>query len=265
MSFRPVAAAPKKARGRGLGCAMGRHGLMISCAQASIGDAGLKLGERYALHLGEGEDAGRVRLVKADQRGGRMLSRMGSGGARIQFGLIPELGDSETVRPCERVLWERIDKDTLEIVLPEWSSPRPVDKSAVVSGLVAERPRQPIVPPKPPAPAVVAKPKSAASSKAQFVKGLTIEFKFEEESVAFRNKVMDVTASEAALALRLANGAPSAVARSFLLKHVYPGLRTDDANVLLDRDARSLAQALEAIGLKLNTVKGVGFSIGGLV
>lgn len=264
MSFRSVVAAPKRKSGtRGIGCAFGKHGLMISCGAASIDETGLRLGERYGLLLGEGEDAGRARIVRADQRGGRMLSRMGSGGARIQFGLIAEFGDD--IRTCERVLWKRIDKDTLEIVLPGWAAPRAVDKTAAISGSVAERPKQPISPPKPPAPSVVAKPKPAASSKAQFVKGLTIEFKFEEESIAFRDKVMDVTATEAALALRLANGAPSAVGRSFLLKHVYPALRIDDGNVMLDRDAKSLAKALEAIGLKLNTVKGIGFSIGGLV
>lgn len=264
MSFHPVAAAPTRARVHGIGCCYGKHGFMISCGAVGAQEVGLTIGERYGLQLGQGDDAGRARIVLADHQGGRMLSRMGGGGARIQFGRIPALGISG-IRPCERVLWKRIDKDTLEITLPDWAPSFSVPKSLEVTFERPAHAQAEKAQSKPPAPSMVAKPKPAASSKAQFVKGLTIEFKFEEESITFRDKVMDVTATEAALALRLANGAPSAVARSFLLRHVYPALRIDDGNVMLDRDARSLAKALEAIGLKLNTVKGIGFSIGGLV
>lgn len=261
----------------GLRCTWGTAGLTVSLGVIGATEAKdvLVYGQRYTFQLGEDADAGRARIIR--DRMGRAYSRLGANGGRIQFGIIPDI-DPGTPQKKEDCLWRVIDEKTIEITLPEWASKdrdgRTCNKPLqVASAPTASKPKAALVAaPQAPAPVPAVAPPARVTPappptngvRREVIKGVTVSFAVEDESISFGDKIMDVTAGAAKLATRLLSGAPNPVGRNFLCKALYPGMRSDEANVKLANDAQGLKPALEAIGLKLNVVKGIGFAIGGL-
>lgn len=250
-----------------LRCAWGTSGLTISLGALGMAEAkdALMIGQRYVFQLGENEDAGQARIIR--DRRGRSFSKLGVGGGRIQCGIIPDIDPGGPKKP-EDCLWRVIDENTIEFTLPKWGARKHLDdKPAAVASKTVTKDAA-LAPASPPAAAPSARltpaPPPTNGVRREVIKGVTVSFAIEDESISFGDKIMDVTPGAAKLATRLLSGAPNPVGRNFLCKALYPGMRSDEANVKLANDAQGLKPALEAIGLKLNVVKGIGFAIGGL-
>jgi hypothetical protein len=81
-----------------------------------LGPHHLGPGQRYAFHLGTGEDGGKARIVRAGAEGSP--PRMVKGGATFNFGVVPMLADAGEA-PKEFVPVQVID-DGFEIGVPDW-------------------------------------------------------------------------------------------------------------------------------------------------
>lgn len=80
--------------------------------------------------------------------------------------------------------------------------------------------------------------------------------------VSFNGKSITVTPKQAQLAVALAKVMPSVADRDRLIRAIWN--RTDDiAEVLLGQTSRALNLAVEAIGLKVTNVRGVGVVMAG--
>lgn len=265
MSFRTVSTAPNTHRAtRHLNCLWGVQGLIVSTGPIVIkASAGaLVVGKDYALQLGEGDDAGKARIVL--DKDGRRLGKLGKDGGRLVFGSIAEIDPGAPQRK-QACAWRRVD-DIIEFDLPDWTCK---SKPAVAERKSLPAPAKVSAPPAAAVPPVAAPEKKAngvAADRREVIKGVTVSFAADDgfSSISYGNKRVNVASAEAKLATRLLSGAPNPVGRAFLCKALCPGIRADDANIMLDKDARGLKPALEAIGLTLNVVKGVGFAIGGL-
>jgi len=78
----------------------------------------LTANDRLNLYVGEGDDAGKVRLVRA--KDGAFKPRLVKGGVTINCGYVAALGKDD----CEKAACDAqaIDCDTIEIVVPDWST-----------------------------------------------------------------------------------------------------------------------------------------------
>jgi hypothetical protein len=127
--------------------------------------------------------------------------------------------------------------------------------------VAAARPAAPVAVPKPAAaPAKPAAPRQVEPPAV--ANGVTVNFDPDDEAVTFRGKSMEVTYRQAKVAAMLARAMPHPVARSFIVRNLFDGNPPATADMVVDQIAMDLGKAVAGIGLKVNVVKSLGFSMG---
>lgn len=206
----------------------------------------LKRGDRMQVLVGTGEHKGLLRLRRDPEKGTAGTRPLGTGAFILNVGHIPHFGLVEVHRhPCEA---RALDAETLEISLPDWSKLVPAQKPAAPeSQQRADPPHNGGIAARPPLK----------------ILGAVIDSAPDNESIAFRGKTMELTTVQAAFAVTLVRAKGATIGRDFLRKNLVPGKLLTDS--MVDAVAEpGLKQALQAVGLTLRSVKGVGFSVGGL-
>jgi hypothetical protein len=225
-----------------------------------------KAGNEIAVQIGEGDDAGKLRLVRGGKPSIAALRVLSKGGASVDLGHIASLNDggaSDLVGVDARV----IDKDTVEIALPDWSAPPAADEVAGDDEGRDERPSAPpstrAAPAPAPRPPVPAKPNGGAKrvEPPVTINGVHIDFTPDAETVTFKTKAMEVTKRQAQMIAALARGMPNPIARDFLRTKLFGQNDKAAAELALDTISMDLLKAVGGIGLVLKTVKGVGFAL----
>lgn len=212
-----------------------------------------KKGESVAVQLGEGDDAGKMRLVRDGAPAIAAVRLNQKGGMTFDLGHLPSLNDGE---PSDKIAVDAriIDKNTVEIVLPDWSAaPATRDDD--------EREEAP--------PARIAPPQSRSKSNghgprepsATTINGVHIDFTADNETIAFKGKEMEVTKRQAQMIAMMARGMPNPIGREHLRTKLFGQNDKESSEAALDMIASDLTKALGAVGLALNTVKGIGFGL----
>lgn len=127
---------------------------------------------------------------------------------------------------------------------PKVAAPAPAPKP------VAAKPAAVKAPPRPVEPPVEAN-------------GVTVCFDPEDEAITYRGKTMEVTYRQAKVAAILARAMPHPVGREFIVGKLFNGgTPPSTAGMVVDQVAVELGKAITGIGLKVNVVRGIGFSLG---
>lgn len=228
-----------------------------------------KPGNEIAVQIGEGDDAGKLRLVRGGKPTIAALRVLSKGGASVDLGHIASLNDggaSDLVGVDARV----IDKDTVEIVLPDWSAV-PAAAAEDEGDDAAQEERPPAAPPSTreahapaPRPSMPVKPNNRGAKRVEppvTINGVHINFTPDAEIVSFKSKAMEVTRRQAQMIAALARGMPNPIGRDFLRTKLFGQNDRLAAELALDTISMDLTKALGGIGLVLKTVKGVGFAL----
>ena len=94
--------------------------------------------------------------------------------------------------------------------------------------------------------------------------GVTLVLSRNYECIAYRGKMLDLTANQAALCAVLLRAAPHPVGIPWILGKLFAGVAVEKARDRLDQIERDLARALPGIGLSLDHIKNVGLKLGGI-
>jgi hypothetical protein len=244
----------------------GRPSLIISILKsfADVNALPVTAGDRIDVLVGNGDEAGKVRIRKTNGKGGGgcgVMKAFRTGGYSADCGHISALGmeGRSKVRVPARVIDEFI-----EIDLPkadDWAAAEEEldDDAAAEEGeggaaedLAADHDDDfPI--------------KGCDVDDATGVTraGIEVDFKKEFESITFRGTTMEVTRRQAYFVAALLRVAPSVVARDFLRKKIAIGAG-DQADAMIDLIAKELGPVLKDLGLVLKTVPSIGYVLGKL-
>ncbi len=205
---------------------------------------GWKGGDQVGLSIGEGEDAGKLRLTRGSPKAIAALRMMKAGTFSFDLGHVPVLGKvAQGKVRCEATM---IDADTVDIVFPGWADEDDDDE------VEEQQPRAPAV-----------KPGASAPGSGRYsMHGVAITLTQDAEKIAFKGKEMDLTDHQAALAVMLLRAAPSPIAEAFARNKLLG--QTAHAEERFKVIVSDLTRALAAVGLKLKAIKGVGLSLEGL-
>lgn len=223
-----------------------------------------KKGERCAAQVGEGDDAGKLRIVRNGKPAIAEFREL-KGGYMFDLGFIASLNDGKEsdLIPIDAAI---IDADTVELLLPDWGrlgeSAEEEDSEAIEQPSAAPPAARGHAP-------IAAAPKQIAAASRDTGKheppivhnGVTIVFAPDAESVSYRGKSMEVTARQAQLVALLARAMPNSVGREFIKPRLFGGKIGPHADGVLDTMAMDLGKALGAIGLVLRNTKGIGFAL----
>lgn len=106
-----------------------------------------------------------------------------------------------------------------------------------------------------------AKPAAApapACAAAITLNGVTIDPSADNQRVSFNGKETEITARQAELLIMLARGMPNPIGSEFLCRKLFPARNADSAAQGVSLLKAETAAAVEAIGLEVFTVRGVG-------
>lgn len=209
-----------------------------------------KAGEPVGLQVGDGDHAGRIRIVRLKKGAASEIAtvrRMQKGGMTFDLGHIPQLG----IEPHDKAATDAqaIDADTIELNIPEW------DDAAQAAGDDDEQEQIPRDPPRARQPARV----NGTTVLTKY--GITIDLEHDAESIAFNKKTMDLTTRQAAVVATLLRAYPQFVNRPFILKNALADVPHHTQDASLDLIVGDLAKALAGIGLQLKNQKGVGLAL----
>lgn len=211
---------------------------------------GWKRLEPVALQIGEGEHAGRVRLVRGAVNAIAKV-RIAKGSIVLNFGHVPAFGsEARSTYPVDGRI---VDPDTLEIVIPDWS----------VAPIYA-----------------VAKNGPAPSELGDFdedaddgmrpaptdqvtVNGITIVFDDQEERVIFGDREIETTARQAKFVAALAAEMPRGTDQDALIARLWKGTPPAKAGAVLEQIKRDLTAPLLELGLDLRRTSS-GYALSGL-
>lgn len=208
-----------------------------------------------ALQVGDGEHAGRIRIVRGAVNAIAKV-RIAKGSIVLNFGHVPAFGNE--TRPTYPVDARVVDPDTVEIVMPDWSVATPHGVSASgpsgdeIDGLDDEdgdddHTRAPPI-------------------QQVEVKGVTITFDKDDERLSFGGREIEVTTRQAKFLAALAVEMPRAVNERSIISRVWgdtPPLRAVD---VIEQMRKDLVQPLSDLGLDIRkTPIGYGLSIVGEV
>lgn len=221
---------------------------------------GWKEKEGVGLQIGKGEDAGRARIVRGSKRevGKVKMSRFGV--FRFDFGSVEALGSQQRkAAPCDA---RKIDENTVELVLPDWSETEveddataPTPRRAAAGAEIASKSKPGNAPP--------SKPKTSQQRDVITLQGITIDLTEDDESITSGEVTMEITDRQAAFFDALMGGMPSPIGRDFLCKRVFglASARSMQSDVQLDMIAADAKAIAAKIGLEVKTIKGIGYAL----
>ena len=223
----------------------------VICYLSVSGDAVKGIGgndkSSFDILIGKAEDAGKLRLrVNKD---GKVKARrlLRTGWLCFILGVVGDFPQSEVDK--QRCAAKVVEKDTLEVTLPDWKALIEDDVQPAKGG-GKQAPVPALRPPAPPNPA------------ARFSRnGIAIDPTIDSESVTFRKKTMDLTTRQAAVLAALLRAMPSSIGRSWLCSKPLADVPTDMREAMLDLIFSDLGIALPGIGLELKITKGVGAAL----
>lgn len=252
--------------------------ILVSLRRVLHDAVGWKSGDPVGLLIGTDDHAGRIRLSRNAAKPIAKVRVVGRGGFCVDFGFIPQLAAAKGL-PKERCEAERIDADTIEIVLPgNWPKPgaasaplaaTPMAKSAPAAPkpvATDPKPAATAAPPPPPALDPVEPDEDSigtedwgdmrpAPSRLVNYHGVTIDFDADDESIVFRDKQVEVSSEHARFLAALAASMPQAVARSQLERRLWTGSPPQNADALFDAACVQLTKPLRQMGLGLQKTK----------
>lgn len=204
--------------------------------------------EPVALQIGEGEDAGKIRIARTTVSAIAKV-RIAKGSIVLNFGHVPAFGTD--ARPTYPVDARIIDPDTIEIVMPDWNvaPPHAVPKSGPQEIEDTDDDDGHTRPP--PVPAVE-------------VKGIAITFDEDEERLVFGGREVELTTRQAKFLAALAVEMPRAVNERSITSRVWGDMPPLHVVDVIEQMRKDLTQPLSELGLDLRkTPTGYGLSIVG--
>lgn len=244
MSFRAITVVTRQAalpasisifRPRGIGAARVRIGL----SAALCSEAGWTQQQQLDVLIGEGEDAGKLRLVTMkDGPVGARLAR--GGGCMVDLGIVAELGTEP--RPKMRCMAVHAGGGAIDITLPDpdaWAA-LVVDGEDDAADEIVEDDGE-----------------GGESSPDDVI--VTLEP--ENETIEFRNKVMEITTRQARLLYVCVNAMPGVASRADVVAKIFDGHPPKYADQTLSTIASELRKILPQLGLDLETVPGEGYRL----
>lgn len=204
--------------------------------------------EPVALQIGEGEHAGKVRLVRTPVSAIAKV-RIAKGSIVLNFGHVPALGTE--ARPTYPVDAKIVDPDTIEIVMPDWSvaPPHAVPKSGPQEVLDDDDEADDTRP---------------APIPALEVKGIAITFDEDDECLEFGGREVELTTKQAKFLAALAVEMPRAVSERSIVSRVWGDAPPLRAAHVIDQMRADLSSPLADLGLDIRkTPTGYGLSIVG--
>jgi hypothetical protein len=257
-------------------------GLFVVLRKAFLETSGLAKHAQFDLEIGEGEDAGRIRIVPNAKGifGSRLLKH---GTVLFDFGHIAQLGQVGHKSRDAEVSF--VDGAAL-VTIPEWPEDDDEDDDSDIDEEDGDdefeepEPRKPADLPKlplrdtpahPPAPMNgVAKSPAAKAPKApepeppespaaarRTYNGITIDLTRSREAVSFKGETMAVTPRGARLIESLARAMPNCIGEPQLIAFVWEGKPPQGASVALDLVIADL-KPLRKLGLEVKNQKGIG-------
>lgn len=206
----------------------------------------LTVGQRHRVLIGTGTDAGKARLIARDDSSSqlRVIGR-GHGvlvinGGRHQSFAVPRVQAACTVK--------RIDKQTIEITLPDPWPEKPFGKPTGVHSHAKSTP--------PAAAAAVSRPLQITEN------GISISFVKGAERIHYGKKQVDVTARQASAALVFASRLGKPIGRSWLMTELWPTKTAEECHRDFDLLIRDLTDAFKRVGLQL-MLTGTGYILRG--
>lgn len=206
----------------------------------------------YDVLIGRDDDAGKMRVrVNKD---GRATGRRMRGVLIFNLGRVAGFPDQECDK--QRCDAKAIGADTIEIALPQWGALPAADEVADEEPVAPAR-AAPVH-----TPAVGnGVPQKSGSGPKVLKDGIALDLTFDDESISFKKKTMDLTTRQAAIAAALLRAMPNHVGRDFLCKNLLAEIPAHTREVSLDLIFRDLEKALSGVGLELKITKGVGAAI----
>lgn len=220
-----------------------RNGLCIGFAREAAEQLGATDGTRWGLLIGSGDDAGKIRLVRNDK--GAAARRIGTGGRVINFGRSASLGFTEADK--EYMPFKAIDKDTIEVDLPQWElrvDARPAEDDD------DEQPA-PVTPKRKPSPGKRAEPLT--------LHDVTIDPTFDNETIEHDGETQEITTNQCAVLIALLRVFPGVVGDDHLCKRILSGVKHPEES--LKTIISDLHTGLRTLGLDVQAVKGVGLKL----
>jgi hypothetical protein len=201
--------------------------------------------------IGLDADKGKLRLGMNNKDGIRCRKIRGDT-LTFDLGHVPDFAQCEVDK--QRCDGRKVG-DQIEIDLPDW------DMLAIEADddprAREPAPRAPAARDSPPAKTVAA----GGANPSYSAHGVTVDLRHGEESVSYKNKMMDISTRQAALTVALLRGAPSAIGCEFLRDKILTDVASHMRETTLDMACAELKKALAGVGLDLKTVRGVGYSI----
>lgn len=203
-----------------------------------------KNGEKIQILLGEDEDKGKLQIVRdISATKGPAIKTMKKGGVTISIGYREEL--TKVPRQKVQIFARKIDEDTIEIDLPDWSK----DTADVSNKSVTTAYKEPTLPPQSP------------SKPPIHFNGVTISTEKEKESVTFKGKSVEVSSRQAQFISLLARTMPKHVAEIFIIDTLWGSKKQPNTESVLKQIKDSCVYDLEPLSLTVVYTKGVGYAL----
>lgn len=234
--------------------------LLIALRAPLMGGLKWKPKDTFGLQIGQGDNAGKVRVVRRATKATAFARWLKTGSLLLDFGHIAHFGERGSLKMD--ALARVIDPDTIEVTIPEFEfedEEQPEEEPAEPEAQAAAA--RPTPPPAPVGTSPKPAPAKSLGEPPITANGITVRFDRDEERIEHAGKQMEVTLRQAVVLGALTRAMPNPVNRGFLITKVFGMRPPATADLVLDQIVMDLPKSLESLGLKIRNQKGVGFAL----